>query len=61
MTIDIRCYGQSAFKIRPLSAKAILIDPFITKNPKTLIRLKEPWKQKGRCIFWYATALFSMG
>lgn len=39
--LDIQWYGQSAFKIRTPGGKVILIDPFITKNPKTPKGLKD--------------------
>jgi len=32
---ELQWYGQSAFKITSPGGKVILIDPFITKNPKT--------------------------
>lgn len=38
---DVLWYGQSAFKITSPSGKVILIDPFITKNPKTPDELKD--------------------
>ena len=38
---DIQWYGQSAFRIRSPGGKVILIDPFITKNPKTPDGLKD--------------------
>ena len=39
--VDIQWYGQSAFKITTPGGKVILIDPFITKNPKTPKGLKD--------------------
>ncbi len=39
--VDIQWYGQSAFKITTPGGKVILIDPFITKNPKTPEALKD--------------------
>ncbi len=39
--LDIQWYGQSAFKIRTPGGKVILIDPFITGNPKTPKELKD--------------------
>jgi len=39
--VDLQWYGQSAFKITTDSGKVILIDPFITKNPKTPEALKD--------------------
>ena len=38
---DLQWYGQSAFKIETPGGKVILIDPFITKNPKTPDKLKD--------------------
>ena len=38
---DIQWFGQSAFKITSPAGKVILIDPFITKNPKTPDELKD--------------------
>lgn len=37
---ELRWYGQSAFKITTPGNKVILVDPFITKNPKTPQSLK---------------------
>ncbi len=39
--IDLQWYGQSAFKITTDTGKVIVIDPFITKNPKTPEALKD--------------------
>lgn len=39
--VDIQWYGQSAFKIRSPEGKVLLIDPYITKNPKTPDGLKD--------------------
>ena len=33
--VDLHWYGQSAFKITTPGGKVIVIDPFISKNPKT--------------------------
>lgn len=38
---ELQWYGQSAFKITTGGGKVILIDPFITKNPKTPEALKD--------------------
>ncbi len=38
---EVQWFGQSAFKITTPEGKAILIDPFITKNPKTPETLKD--------------------
>ena len=38
---ELQWYGQSAFKITTPGGKVILIDPFITKNPKTPQELKD--------------------
>ena len=37
---ELQWYGQSAFKITTDQGKVIMIDPFITKNPKTPDNLK---------------------
>jgi hypothetical protein len=39
--IDLQWYGQSAVKITTDTGKVIVIDPFITKNPKTPEALKD--------------------
>ena len=39
--VDLQWYGQSAFKITTDGGKVILIDPFISKNPKTPEDLKD--------------------
>jgi L-ascorbate metabolism protein UlaG (beta-lactamase superfamily) len=39
--IDLQWYGQSAFKITTDTGKVIVIDPFISKNPKTPEALKD--------------------
>jgi L-ascorbate metabolism protein UlaG (beta-lactamase superfamily) len=39
--VDLQWFGQSAFKITTDNGKVILIDPFITKNPKTPEALKD--------------------
>ena len=38
---ELQWFGQSAFKITTPGGKIILIDPFITKNPKTPKELKD--------------------
>ncbi len=38
---ELQWFGQSAFKITTSEGKVILIDPFITKNPKTPDALKD--------------------
>ncbi len=38
---ELQWYGQSAFKITTAAGKIILLDPFITKNPKTPEALKD--------------------
>ena len=38
---ELQWYGQSAFKVTTPGGKIILIDPFITKNPKTPEELKD--------------------
>ena len=38
---ELQWYGQSAFKITTPGGKFILIDPFITQNPKTPQELKD--------------------
>ncbi|MFQ5544976.1 MAG: MBL fold metallo-hydrolase, partial [Acidiferrobacterales bacterium] len=38
---ELQWFGQSAFKITSANGKVILIDPFITKNPKTPEKLKD--------------------
>ncbi|UCD77965.1 MAG: metal-dependent hydrolase [Desulfobacterales bacterium] len=38
---EIQWFGQSAFKITTPGGKVILIDPFISKNPKTPNELKD--------------------
>lgn len=38
---ELQWYGQSAFKIETPGGKVILIDPFITQNPKTPEKLKD--------------------
>ncbi len=44
--VEIQWFGQSAFKITTPGGKVILIDPFITKNPKTPAELKDLAKLK---------------
>jgi L-ascorbate metabolism protein UlaG (beta-lactamase superfamily) len=41
---DITWYGQSAMKIVSPGGKVILVDPFISKNPKTPEAMKDPSK-----------------
>ncbi len=43
---EVQWFGQSAFKITTPGGKVILIDPFITKNPKTPEALKDLSKLK---------------
>jgi L-ascorbate metabolism protein UlaG (beta-lactamase superfamily) len=38
---ELQWFGQSAFKITTPGGKVILIDPFITKNPKTPAEFKD--------------------
>ena len=38
---ELQWFGQSAFKIVSPGGKVIMIDPFITRNPKTPERLKD--------------------
>jgi L-ascorbate metabolism protein UlaG (beta-lactamase superfamily) len=38
---ELQWYGQSAFRITTPGGKVILVDPFITKNPKTPEALKD--------------------
>ncbi len=40
-TTEVQWLGHAAFKITSLGGKVILIDPFITKNPKTPDELKD--------------------
>lgn len=40
-TAKVQWFGQAAFKITTPGGKVILIDPFITKNPKTPEELKD--------------------
>ena len=44
--VEIQWFGQSAFKITTPGGKVILIDPFISKNPKTPEALKDLSKLK---------------
>lgn len=39
--VQVQWFGQAAFKITTPSGKVIMIDPFITKNPKTPKDLKD--------------------
>ncbi|MDF1719419.1 MAG: metal-dependent hydrolase [Minwuia sp.] len=39
--VSVQWFGQAAFKIVSPGGKVILIDPFITKNPKTPAELKD--------------------
>ena len=43
---EIQWFGQAAFKITTPGGKVILIDPFITQNPKTPEDLKDLIKLK---------------
>ncbi len=38
---ELQWFGQSAFKLTTQNGKVILIDPFISKNPKTPEKLKD--------------------
>ncbi|MGJ3258465.1 MAG: metal-dependent hydrolase [Rhodospirillales bacterium] len=38
---DVQWYGQAAFKITAASGTVVLVDPFISKNPKTPDDLKD--------------------
>ncbi len=38
--ITVQWFGQSAFKITTVTGKVILIDPYLTKNPKTPLQHK---------------------
>lgn len=40
-TADLLWYGQSAFRLTTPGGKVIVVDPFITKNPKTPEALKD--------------------
>lgn len=40
-TVQVQWLGQSAFKITSVTGKVILIDPFLTKNPKTPEQYKD--------------------
>ena len=44
--VEVQWFGQSAFKITTPGGKVILIDPFITKNPKTPEAFKDLSKLK---------------
>lgn len=44
--VEIQWFGQSAFKITTPGGKVILIEPFITQNPKTPEALKDLSKLK---------------
>jgi len=46
LAFEIQWFGQAAFKITTPGGKVILIDPFITKNPKTPEALKDLSKLK---------------
>lgn len=39
--VELQWFGQSAVKIKTVSGKVILIDPFISKNPKTPEKFKD--------------------
>ncbi len=39
--VELQWYGQSAFKITTVTGKVIVIDPFISNNPKTPEALKD--------------------
>ncbi|HEC14833.1 MAG TPA: hydrolase, partial [Rhodospirillales bacterium] len=39
--MELQWFGQSAFKITTPGGKVIVIDPFITNNPKTPKSLKD--------------------
>jgi len=39
--VTVQWFGQSAFKITGADGKVIMVDPFITKNPKTPPELKD--------------------
>lgn len=39
--LELQWFGQAAFKITTPGGKVIMIDPFITKNPKTPAELKD--------------------
>ena len=39
--VELQWFGQAAVKIKTVTGKVILIDPFITKNPKTPKELKD--------------------
>ena len=39
--VSLQWYGQAAFKVTTPGGKVIVIDPFITKNPKTPAELKD--------------------
>ena len=39
-SVELQWYGQSAFKITTQSGKAIMVDPWILKNPVTPPELK---------------------
>ena len=39
--VELQWFGQAAFKITTPGGKVIVIDPFITKNPKTPAALKD--------------------
>ncbi len=39
--VELQWFGQSAFKVTTPGGKVIMIDPFITKNPKTPNELKD--------------------
>jgi len=39
--ITVQWFGQSAFKITSVTGKVLMVDPFLTKNPKTPAEHKE--------------------
>lgn len=39
--VTLQWFGQSAFKITSVTGKVILIDPYLTKNPKTPAQYKD--------------------
>ena len=41
IALDLQWFGQAAFKLTTPSGRTILIDPFITGNPKTPAELKD--------------------
>jgi L-ascorbate metabolism protein UlaG (beta-lactamase superfamily) len=39
--VTVQWFGQSAFKVTTVSGKVIMIDPYLTKNPKTPEKYKD--------------------